>query len=212
MKQRYGFFGGSFNPVTNAHINLANLVVEKYSLDKLIFVPVGNKYQKQNLADEQHRFEMLKIATANYNKLEVSDIELNLPYALTTLQAFKRIEENYQNITPYFIIGSDNLIKLTTQPDFEFLAQNYNYIILQRGISTKEQISSNSMLKQNKANFNIVEENPYEQLSSTNVRNNLKDEAKLKDMISKEVYEYIQKMNLYNNNRNIYIDNRRNIY
>lgn len=201
MKQRYGFFGGSFNPVTNAHINLANLVVEKYNLDKLIFVPVGNKYQKQNLVDEHHRFEMLKIATSNYKKLEVSDIELNLPYALTTLQAFKRIEENYRNITPYFIIGSDNLIKLTMQPDFEFLAKNYKYIVLQRGISAKEQISSNVVLKHNEVNFNILEKNPYEQVSSTDVRNNLTDGIKLKDMISNEVYEYIKKMKLYNTDK-----------
>ena len=197
MKQRYGFFGGSFNPVTNAHINLANLVVEKYNLDKLIFVPVGNKYQKQNLADEQHRLEMLKIATQNYEKLEVTDIELNLKYALTTFEAFKRIEEKYPSITPYFIIGSDNLAKLTTQPEVKLLAKNYKYIILERGSMAKEQISSNTVLKQNEANFNILEENPYKQISSTNVRNNLKNETKLKDMISKEVYEYIKKMNLY---------------
>lgn len=198
MKQRYGFFGGSFNPVTNAHINLANLVVEKYNLDKLIFVPVGNKYQKQNLADEQHRLEMLKIATENHEKLEVTDIELNLKYALTTFEAFKRIEEKYQDITPYFIIGSDNLEKLTIQQEIELLAKNYKYIILERGSKAKEQISSNVTLKQNEENFNILEENPYKKVSSTNVRNNLKDETKLKDMISEEVYEYIKKMNLYN--------------
>lgn len=197
MKKRYGFFGGSFNPVTNAHLNLANLVVEKFKLDKLILVPVGNKYQKQNLADEQHRYEMLKIATKNYEKLEVSDIELNLPYALTTLQAFKRIEEKYQDITPYFIIGSDNLIKLTAQPDFETLAQNYEYIVLERGTSTKEQIASNLILKRYETHFNVLEDNPYEQVSSTNVRNNLNNEIKLKNMIPEEVYEYIKKTDLY---------------
>ena len=65
MSQRYGFFGGCFNPVTNAHIKLASQVVEKYSLDKLVFVPMGDKYQKPNLASEQTRYEMLKIAIKN---------------------------------------------------------------------------------------------------------------------------------------------------
>lgn len=197
MKKRYGFFGGSFNPVTNAHINLANLVVQQFNLDKLIFVPVGNKYQKQNLADEHHRYEMLKIATSSYEKLEVSNIELNLPYALTTLQAFQKIEEQYKDITPYFIIGADNLIKLTTLSDFEILAQNYEYIVLERGIGTKEEITSNPILKRFETHFNILEDNPYEQISSTNVRKNLENENKLNDMISKEIYEYIRKNNLY---------------
>ncbi len=112
MEKRYGFFGGCFNPVTNAHINLANLVLEKYNLDKVVFVPMGDKYQKQDLASEQHRFKMLKIATKNQENLEVSDIELNLPNALTMLEAFRKIKENYKDIKPYFVIGADNLIKL----------------------------------------------------------------------------------------------------
>lgn len=112
MEKRYGFFGGCFNPITNAHLNLANLIVEKYNLDKLVFVPMGDKYQKLNLANERYRYEMLKIATKSQEKLEVSDIELNLPNTLTMLEAFKKIEKQYSKVKPYFIIGADNLAKL----------------------------------------------------------------------------------------------------
>lgn len=44
--EKYGFFGGSFNPVTKAHIELAEEIANKYGLDKVIFVPVGDKYNK----------------------------------------------------------------------------------------------------------------------------------------------------------------------
>lgn len=198
--ETYGFFGGCFNPVTNAHINLANLVVEKYHLDKLIFVPMGDKYQKRDLVGEQHRYEMLKIATNNQEKLEVSDIELNLPYSLTMLEAFKRIEEQYKQVKPYFIIGADNLMKLIGLPDFETLVKNYEYIVIERqGIQVKEQIASNPILKRFKTHFNILEDNPYEQISSTEARKRIKGEKQtnLEEMLFKGVYKYIKEKGLY---------------
>lgn len=199
MKERYGFFGGSFNPVTKAHINLANIVVEKFKLDKLIFVPMGNKYKKKDLIDEKYRYEMLKIATSNYKNLEVSDMELNLNHSLTILQAFKNIEEQYKEVIPYFIIGSDNLEKLVNSPDFEILAKNYQYIILQRGIQVKDEIALNLILKRFKTHFNILKENPYEQISSTNLRKFIKNNKtkEIGDIISDDIYRYIKDNKLY---------------
>ncbi len=202
MKEKYGFFGGSFNPVTNAHINLANLIAEKYNLDKVIFVPMGDKYKKQNLISEKDRYEMLKLATNNNEKLEVSDIELNLPYALTMLQAFKKIQEKYSDVRPYFIIGADNLNKLISLSDFEILAENYEYIVIKRNdIQINEIIASNPILKRFKDHFNILEENPYEQISSTKVRKSINNEIlTLDDMIPDEVYEYIVNKKIYKTN------------
>lgn len=199
MEKKYGFFGGSFNPVTNAHLNLANLIVEKYNLDKVVFVPMGDKYNKQDLISEKDRYEMLKLATNSKEKLEVSDIELNLPYALTMLQAFKRIEEKYSDVKPYFIIGADNLNKLISLPDFEILAKNYEYIVIKRNdIRIKDKISENPVLRRFKDHFNILEENPYEQISSSKVRKLINNEKLTSnDMIPSEVYEYIVNKNIY---------------
>lgn len=202
MEKKYGFFGGSFNPVTNAHLNLANLIVEKYNLDKVIFVPMGDKYNKQDLISEKDRYDMLKLATKNQEKLEVSDIELNLPCALTMLQAFMKIEEKYSNVKPYFIIGADNLNKLISLPDFEILAKNYEYIVIKRNdIQINEKIASNPILRRFKDHFNILEENPYEQISSTKVRKSINNEIlTLDDMIPDEVYEYIVNKKIYKTN------------
>lgn len=200
MKPRYGFFGGCFNPVTNAHVNLARLVVDQYNLDKLVFVPMGDHYQKGNLASEQHRYEMLKIETNYQEKLEVSDIELNLPHALTMLQAFEKIQAKYKEVELYFIIGADNLIKLTGLSDFETLAKNYQYIIIERdNIPMKELFTVNPILSAYKAHFHMLENNPYKQVSASEVRNLLKSkqEKEIGAMISKGVYEYIEKNKLY---------------
>lgn len=59
---KIGFFGGCFNPPTNAHINLAKKVLKECKLDKVVFVPVGDFYDKKELVPAKHRYNMLKIA------------------------------------------------------------------------------------------------------------------------------------------------------
>lgn len=200
MQEKYGFFGGSFNPVTNAHLNIAKLVQQKYNLDKVVFVPMGDNYPKLELAKEEYRYEMLKIAIDREDMLEVSDIELNLPNSLTMLQAFEKIQKQYTGIKPYFIIGADNLNKLVSLDDFEILARNYNFIVIGRNsINIQEKISLNPILERFKAHFNILEDNPYENISATNVRNALKNgnSSDISNIIPHEVEEYIRKNNIY---------------
>lgn len=200
MQEKYGFFGGSFNPVTNAHLKIAKLVQEKYDLDKVIFVPMGDHYPKLGLAKEEHRYEMLKIATKEEENLEVSDMELNLPNSLTMLQAFTKIQEQYIGIKPYFIIGADNLNKLISLQDFEILAKNYEYIVIGRNhINMQEVIRLNPILKRFKAHFNLLEDNPYEHISATNVRNILKSENNndISSIIPCDVEKYIKENHVY---------------
>ena len=74
---KIGFYGGCFNPPTKAHVVLAKKAIDNCKLDKVVFVPVGDLYQKEKLEKGIHRFEMLKIASQDENRLEVSDIEIN---------------------------------------------------------------------------------------------------------------------------------------
>lgn len=197
--KNYGFFGGSFNPVTKAHVELAIEIVKKFKLNKVIFVPVGDNYQKKNLINEKHRYNMLKIATNKYQELEISDIELNQNKNLTTLEAFQKIEKHYEKVKKYYIIGADNLYKMVASEDLETLASTYTYIVIQRGvIDAKEIIKSNPILKENEKNFYIMENIKHNDTSSTHVRNNIENGNKDIDLnLQKEVLAYIEKNKLY---------------
>ncbi len=197
--KNYGFFGGSFNPVTKAHVELAIEIVKKFKLNKVIFVPVGDNYQKKNLINEKHRYNMLKIATNKYQELEISDIELNQNKNLTTLEAFQKIEKHYEKINKYYIIGADNLYKMVASEDLETLASTYTYIVIQRGvIDAKEIIKSNPILKENEKNFYIMENIKHNDTSSTHVRNKIENGNKDIDLnLQKEVLAYIEKNKLY---------------
>ncbi len=196
--EKYGFFGGSFNPVTKAHVELAKEITNKYKLDKVIFVPVGDKYNKMGLVSEKHRYNMLKIAICKYDNLEVSNIELNQEKNLTTLEAFNIIEEKYPNVQKFYIMGADNVNKMILSSDFETLVKNYKYIIIERDtVNSKELIRSNNELRKNEQNFTIMENIKHTETSSTKAREELQKDNGVSDVIDENVLDYIRINKLY---------------
>ncbi len=192
---KIGFFGGCFNPPTNAHIALAKEAIIQSKLDKVIFVPMGDKYPKVGLANASHRYNMLKIA-CSYSKLkniEVSDIELKANKNMKTIEAFKLIEKAYPKDEKYFIIGADNFINLIKWKESEELVNNYKYIVLEREqINLQKYIHDNDILKKNISKIQIIKNQNHKYASSTKYRNGLE-----KNLILPKVQEYIEENNLY---------------
>lgn len=195
---KYGFFGGSFNPVTKAHVELAEEILEKYGLNKIIFVPVGDNYNKIGLVSEKHRYNMLKIAICKHDNLEVSNIELNQNKNLSTLEALNAIEKNYPNVDKYYIMGMDNLYKMLLSNDVKTLVKNYKYIIIERNLENgRDLINSNENFKNYKQNFKFMENYKHSKTSSTMVRKNLHKLELTNEIMDKEVLKYIESNCLY---------------
>lgn len=149
-------------------------------------VPVGNHYKKQGLLDEEHRYNMLRFATKDKKELEVSDIELHASKTLMPIEIFDVIDKRYNQDKIYFILGADNLYKISKE-----LQNKYNYIVIKRrDYGIPEELK-------NKTNITIIENEEYAQVSSTIVRSLMKEEQELKKYIAKEVLEYIKVNKLY---------------
>ena len=197
--QKIGFFGGSFNPITKAHVNLAQDIINKYKLDKVVFVPVGDYYKKNGLINEKHRYNMIKTAVNLYPNLEVSDIELNHKEKIYANDIFKMLKSIYCDDDIYFIIGADNLYKMTSWLKFDELMQ-YNYIIIKRdNIDCDNLINSNSIFKEYKSHFKIIDNRQYNNFSATLVRQRIKDNNinDITNFIFEDTYEYIKENKLY---------------
>ena len=192
---RIGFFGGSFNPPTNAHISLAKTALEKCKLDKIIFIPMGDFYGKQGLAKAKYRYEMLEIVCKAVESFEVSDIEIKVNKKLDTIDAFRLIEKTYPNEEKYFLMGADNFIKLLEWKESESLSE-YNYIVFEREkINLKQYIANNSILRN--TNIEVIENKDYKEKSATEFRNLWRKEKANQDIIPKEVIEFIEANNIY---------------
>lgn len=199
--EKIGFFGGSFNPPTYAHINIAKTAIEQLKLDKFFFVPVGNSYNKPDLIDGKNRYNMLKIACENEEKLYVEDIELNQKDKLSAIEAFKMIEEKYSaNLDIYFVMGADNFVKLPTWNEAERLISRYKYIIFERGeFNLQQNIEKNDMLKKNSKNFNILRLDNYNKTSSGIIRDLLQQKKyeECTKFTKPEIVKYIRENELY---------------
>ena len=109
---KFGIFGGTFNPIHNGHINIALKIYDKFSLDKILFMPNKIPPHKniKNVLDEKIRLDMINIAIKNYEFLDIEDYELkkdNISYTYESLEYLDRI---YKGIELFFIIGSDSFL------------------------------------------------------------------------------------------------------
>lgn len=198
--KKLGFFGGSFNPPTYAHINIAKMSIEKFNLDAVYFVPVGNLYNKPSLIDEKYRYKMLQLVCGD--KIKAENIELNRKETLDTLQAFNLIEEKYKNDETeiFYIMGADNFEKLPNWKDSKKLVEDYQYIIFKRDGSNLEQcIEKNQILKKNRQNFKFLDLQQYADISSGIIRELIKKEdyEKCKEYTDAAIVQYIKENKLY---------------
>ena len=178
---KIGIFGGTFNPPHKMHLKIALSLIEKN-----IFVPTGNKYDRKDLNNENDRLNMVNLMINDYKNLESSDFELGkiMVYTYQTLNHFKKL---YKNDEIYFICGSDNINDFKTWKNYEYILNNFKVLVIPRNNEKINIKSSNIILTDVKA----------DNLSSTYIRNNIKNIKNTDDLIDKKVLDYIKERNFY---------------
>lgn len=172
MKSKLGFFGGCFNPITNAHLGLIKDVIEKENLSKVYFVPMGDLYQKKDLIPLKHRIKMLELALETQEKMDILNIS-NQDKKMYAIDTFKIIDKKFSDAQRFFIMGSDNYTNICNWKNSEDLMNQYNYIILDR------------------------ENGNTKDISSSVVREKIKLDEDIKNLIPEQIIEYIKQNNLY---------------
>lgn len=189
--KKIGFFGGCFNPPTKVHINLANALIKSGLVDKVIFVPVGDYYNKQNLVSANHRYNMLKLLCNNNKFLDVENIasiHSNILYATDT---FKKIYDKYNELAQiYFIMGSDNFKKMPTWKDYNRIITQYKFIVIQR-FEDEEQIKKDNVL------YYTPEQ--IQNMNSTQIREMIKQHQNVEEFLEMQELQYIKRNKLYIN-------------
>ena len=106
---KIGVFGGTFNPIHNGHIRLAELYHKELGLDKIIVIPTNIPPHKsaENVVSSVDRLNMLNLAFEQYPFVEISDIELNMSGKSYTVNTISALKEIYPNDDLYLIVGGD---------------------------------------------------------------------------------------------------------
>lgn len=192
---KIGILGGSFDPIHNGHLYMAEHAYKQYQLDEIWLIPNGNAphKDKNKMTDAMHRLAMCKIAASKYDYMKVSDMEVcssNFSYTYLTIQT---LTEQYPQHEFYFIMGADSLDYFDKWKHPEIISSLCKLLVVNRDDFTeadlKEKIAK--INTQFPADIQIVH-CPKVDISSTEIRQNKKMQE-----IPKEVKQYILKNNLY---------------
>ena len=194
----FTIFSGTFNPIHITHLIIAETVKTELNLDKIIFVPAFiPPHRDFNLADPLHRLNMVKLAVKNNKNFEISDIEFKNEDKSYSYCTVKKFYENNPDIKGKinFIIGSDAFSLIDSWYEAENFAKTVNFIIVQR----PDNIDINEIFKNIKIkdfDYKIVNI-PQMEISSSYIRNRIKENKSIKYLVPDEVAEYIYLHGLY---------------
>lgn len=199
MKKGIGVMTGSFNPMQKSHLNLAKEVLRRFSqIEKIVFVPVGDHYQKPELREAAYRYQIVQAVCEKQSNMEVSRIEMDQPRQLYTYETLALLQQEYIDYDLYLIMGGDNLAEFDTWQHYLEILQRYYIIAFSRENNKVAKIvESHEELKKFKNRISLIDSRHILEISSTQVRRYCNKGKSIKDLVPKEVYRVIQQNNLY---------------
>lgn len=200
-KKLVAIYGGSFNPPTIAHEKIAEDILLLEEVKKVVYLPVGDSYKKQDLISSKYREDMLCILSNDLSQkglnVEVNSLEIKAQRRLYTLESLRILREQYDSELA-FVMGTDNIKQFDTWYETEKLLNEFYFIVIERADDNVIEIIRNHKLLSNYENkFIILKETSYKRISSTYVRKNLYKDADVSKYINQNVLKYIKNNNLY---------------
>lgn len=199
-KIRVGIFGGTFNPIHFGHLILAQNAAEFCNLDKVLFIPSGVSYFKdpETIACAEDRLNMVSAAIADNPLFEVSTIETERSgnsYTYETIESLKRDHPDYDL---FYIIGADTLFSMEKWKYPDIIFDNVRIVCAPRNNCSSDMLNKQQTYLKEKFNADIIiMDYPEIEISSSFIRNIIKENKTAKYYLSEGVREYIVNHNLY---------------
>lgn len=185
-------FPGTFNPIHTAHLIIAESVRSELELDKILFIPSFiPPHRDKDIIESIHRLNMVNLAIQDNKYFESSDIEFRRQEKSYTYLTIKQlIQENPELAGKInLIIGSDAFNLIDTWHESEKLSKLVNFLVVSR-VKNIQNEKSLDQLRSKGFNFKIIKV-PFLEISSSEIRNRIKDNKSIKYLVSKPVEEYI---------------------
>ncbi len=184
---KIGLYFGTFNPIHIGHLIIANHMAEFTDLDQvwMVVTPHNPHKQKSTLLDDYERLHMVHLATEDFNKIKPSDIEFKLPQPNYTVNTLAHLGEKYPQHEFALLMGEDNLNSFHKWKNYETILEYHHIYVYPR-------VNSGEMDEQfvNHPKIHRVGA-PVIELSSTFIRESLKNKKNVAPMLPHKVWEYI---------------------
>jgi nicotinate-nucleotide adenylyltransferase len=188
---KIALFFGSFNPIHIGHLIIANHIVNNTDCDKvwLVVSPHNPLKEKAGLLNEFDRLHLVQLAVEDNEKLVACNEEFYLPKPSYTIDTLTHLQEKYPTYEFSLVMGSDNILNIDKWKNYELLLERYTIYIYNR----PEYNSDNIKIK---GDIRFLEV-PLLDISSTYIRNNIKENKSIKYLLHPSVEKYILDYNLY---------------
>ena len=184
-----GLYFGTFNPIHNGHLAIADRMYQQNLFDAIWFVVSPNSPFKEyaSLLDERKRLEMVNIAIKERSYCFASDIEFKMERPSYTYLTLRKLKAEHPNLVFSLIMGEDNLDCIEKWKNYEEIRQNHSFFIYPRtGFFRKKAL-------QNVFYVDL----PLLNISSSIIRERLKKEEPIENLVPKSIIEFIEKEQLY---------------
>ena len=196
---KYAIYGGSFDPIHRAHVSLAYYATRELDLDELYFVPtyVNPFKQGRNTTPPQDRLKMVE-SILHYDKsFRVSDVEVNKAGPSYTYETVKYFMDKLDGEL-HFLCGWDSLLEMDKWYKGEELLSSITLVTGRRpGSDDHDGMEKIKEFRQKYGTLVYVLDFPPVDLSSTQIRNSVKEGKPINNMVLPEVEEYIREHQLY---------------
>ena len=196
-----GVFIGSFNPITQGHVYIAESILQHTECTHVMFVPVSDLYGKASLkVEDDHRVQMIRLAISRYENMSVNTIEIEMAEQLgrqnKTIETMCELRKQYDEPL-VFIIGADNVAQLHTWYKAEELVSEFGVFVISRdGIDVEKLIQEDEWLNKNISYYDVVDE-AVNSASSSEIRENVKQGLSIDGLVCEKVKQYIYEHQLY---------------
>lgn len=195
---KIGILGGSFNPVHIGHLLVAEDIIEKLILDKVIFIPAYDPPHKRKLLDFTQRWQMLKLAIDKNPLFELSDIEKQRSGKSFTIDTLRELRKQYPKDKLFFIMGNDQFAELSTWKEPEKLFQLAKIIVMRR--PGYELIKHPKKVFTKDKSVTLLDVIQIE-IASAEIRHRIKNNLSVRYMLPEQVFHYIIRNKLYLNSK-----------
>ena len=203
VKRKIALFGGTFDPIHLGHTAVAVYAAEQIGAAKVIFIPAKRSPLKGRppKASGSDRLKMITLATAEDERFDVNDRELNKPEPSYTLETVRHFQHHLGSDTSiYWLMGADGIDELPLWHGIVELTDECDLSVMYRAGCEPPDFDKFKTLwgreRFEKLQRNIIQ-TPLIDISSTQIRNRLAAGLDVTDMLAPSVADYIRKHNLY---------------
>jgi nicotinate-nucleotide adenylyltransferase len=202
---KVGLYFGTFNPIHIGHLIISNYMADYTDLDEvwLVVSPQNPLKKKKSLLEDYHRLAIVRVAIEDNDSLRESDIEFNMPRPSYTSDTLAYLKDKHPKNEFHLIMGEDNLRTLHKWKNFENILEKHKIFVYPRVLTIQEEqeVEQIGYLPENELqkhkNIIFCEDAPVMKVSSSFIRQAIKDKKDVRYLLTEPVQKYVEEMNFY---------------